>query len=226
MEVPANLAAAEMIGHLGYLLTLCAYLVRDILMLRALIVVACATMAVYFAVAMAEVAWTPFVWQMLLLGVNVVWIMLLLQERRGIHFTEEEQELRETLFREFNAVEFMKLVRAGDWIDLEPDDLLTIRSQPVDRLYLVTSGEVEVEREPDKPPIRVRDGTMIGEMSFVSNNRATATVRAIQPTRCLAWKQEELAALLRRNPSMRGVVMWVIGSDLTRKLTAPAARLA
>lgn len=226
MDILANATWPELVGHVGYLLTLAAYLVRDILVLRTLIVVACVTMALYFSVAVNEIAWTPFLWQIALLGVNLVWIGLLIKERRGLHFSAEEQELHETLFREFNAVEFMKLVRAGRWLDLQPGDVLTRRGDRVDDLYLVTTGEVEVDRGEGYGRLRVRDGTMIGEMSFVSQQHATATVTAVQPTRCLVWKQADLSDLLRRNPSMRGLLMWVIGSDLTRKLTAPADRQA
>ena len=222
MEPNAALGGVELLGHLGYLLTLMAYVVRDILILRSLIVVACATMALYFAVAMATVAWTPFLWQILLLAVNLVWIVLLVRERRGVRLSEEERELHETLFRELNGLELMKLLRAGEWRDFEPGTVLTRRDAPGDRLYLISTGEVEVDRGSGTAPVRVRDGALIGEMSFLSREPVSATVTTIQPTRCMVWEQTDLQALLRRNPSLRGPLMSVIGSDLTRKLAAGA----
>ncbi len=216
----SGLGSLELLAHAGYLLTLIAYVVRDILVLRALIVVACATMALYFAVALEAVAWTPFAWQLLLLAVNAVWIVVLLNERRAIRFTEEERELHETLFREFTALEFMKLLRAGEWCDFAAGDELIARGAAVDRLYLISNGEVRIARGEGKGVRHVRDGGLLGEMSFLVDKPASATVTAVQPTRCLAWNQQDLRALLRRNPSMRSALMSVIGSDLTRKLAS------
>lgn len=221
MDYLGAIGPTEFVGHLAYVLTLVAYLVRDILILRTLLLAAGATMLVYFAVGMADIPWTPFFWQVVLLLVNLVWVVLLVRERQSVRFTEEERELHETLFREFSALEFMKLVRAGEWRSLTEGDELTHRGETVDRLYLVSNGEVEVDRGGDREPIRVRDGGLIGEMSFLNSTPATATVKASCPTRCLTWDQAELRSLLRRNPSMRGVLMSVIGSDLTHKLSSP-----
>lgn len=223
MDYLGAMGATQLVGHLAYALTLGAYLVRDILILRSLLLAAGVTMLAYFMVGMADVAWTPFFWQIVLLLVNLVWVVLLVRERQSVRFTEEERELHETLFREFSALEFMKLLRAGDWRSLAEGDDLTQRGEPVERLYLVSNGEVEVDRGSGREPIRVRDGGLIGEMSFLNASPATATVRATCPTRCLTWNQEELRSLLRRNPSMRGVLMSVIGSDLTHKLSSPGS---
>lgn len=221
MEYLSAMGSTELVGHLAYALTLAAYLVRDILVLRSLLLAAGVTMLTYFIVGMSHTAWTPLFWQVVLLSVNAVWVVLLVRERQSVRFTEEERELHETLFREFSALEFMKLLRAGEWRALTEGDELTHRGEPVARLYLVSNGEVEVDRGNGREPIRVRDGGLIGEMSFLNSSPATATVRATGPTRCLSWNQDELRSLLRRNPSMRGVLMSVIGSDLTHKLSSP-----
>lgn len=217
-----SLTFNEAVGHLGYLLTLFAYMVRDILWLRSLVVAACLAMAVYFSILLPEIAWTPFVWQVILLAVNLVWIVLLVRERQGVRFTEEERELHETLFRGFTALEFMKLLRAGEWVEVEEGELLANRGERLDRLYLVSNGAVNVQFESGETR-ELRDGAMIGEMSFLSGAPATATVVVTRPTRCLVWDQGQLDRLLHRNPSMRGAVMSVIGSDLSQKLATPAA---
>lgn len=68
-----------------------------------------------------------------------------------------------------------------------------------------------------------RDGTMIGEMSYIRGGAATATVRAARPTRYLAWPKEELRKMLQRNPTMDVAMNSVFTIDLTKKLDgAPA----
>mgnify|MGYP001331160660 CR=1 FL=1 len=59
----------------------------------------------------------------------------------------------------------------------------------------------------------VRD-EIVGEMSFLGGQAATATVRAVTPTRYIAWLQPALRGLLARNPAMRSV----FSAELTHKL--------
>ena len=64
----------------------------------------------------------------------------------------------------------------------------------------------------------LKDGSFIGEMSFITGGDATATVRAVEPTRYLSWSKDDLRKLLNRNPSMRFALQTVLSTDLTRKL--------
>jgi CRP-like cAMP-binding protein len=66
------------------------------------------------------------------------------------------------------------------------------------------------------------DGNFIGEVSFISGGAATATVRATEPTRYIAWKKKEIDALLKRNPSMRMAMQAMLSSDLSKKLSRRA----
>lgn len=71
---------------------------------------------------------------------------------------------------------------------------------------------------------QLKDGSFIGQMSFITGGSATATVRALEPTRYLAWSKKNLRSLLKRNPSMKSAMQTVLSTDLTRKLmrrTAP-----
>ncbi|PIO48182.1 MAG: hypothetical protein CMR00_06165 [[Chlorobium] sp. 445] len=64
----------------------------------------------------------------------------------------------------------------------------------------------------------LKDGAFVGEMSFLTGNLPTATVRATKETRCLAWSKEQLRKLLNRNPSMWATLQGVLSTDLTKKL--------
>ena len=80
----------------------------------------------------------------------------------------------------------------------------------IDVKVTVEKGGVEVTR--------TRDGTMIGEMSYIQGGNATATVRATRPTRCLVWPADELRHLLKRNPTMDIAMSSVFSLDLAKKL--------
>ena len=64
-----------------------------------------------------------------------------------------------------------------------------------------------------------RDGTLVGEMSFIQGGPATATVRVSRPTRYLSWERKALRKMLLRNPTIDMAMRTVFSADLARKLS-------
>jgi hypothetical protein len=156
-------------------------------------------------------------WNIVFILINVAHIVILLQERREVEFSGEEQELYQTLFPGFSPVEFMKLMRLAHWTSGEAGAVLTQQGEPVTHLVLLYNGEAEVEIDGESVA-RLRDGAFIGEMSLVTKNPATATVRLCASTRYLRWSKDDLQALLERNPHMSHAMQSVVAADLTKKL--------
>jgi CRP-like cAMP-binding protein len=69
-----------------------------------------------------------------------------------------------------------------------------------------------------KEVAKLKDGNFIGEVTFITGGQATATVRALMPTRYIAWPKEAVTKLLNRNPSMRFAMQAMLSTDLTKKL--------
>jgi hypothetical protein len=207
----------EFAAHLASILTAIAYLVKDILWLRILTVVACVAGIIFNYFVPATPLWVVIYWNLLFMAINIVQIVIILKERREVSFSEEERELYETLFKNFAPFEFMKLLRVGNWMEAKKDQLLAVEEQRLDRVMLIYNGLVNVESN-GQPLAQLKDGSFIGEISFLTGGVATATVRAIEPTRYLSWAKPELSKLLNRNPSMRFAMQTVISTDLTKKL--------
>jgi CRP-like cAMP-binding protein len=89
-------------------------------------------------------------------------------------------------------------------------------------LKLIYNGEVVVEQDGNEV-VHSRDGTLVGEMSFIQGGNATATVRALRPTRYVSWPKEEIRKLLKRNPTMDLAMQTVFSVDLMHKLTGGSA---
>ena len=64
----------------------------------------------------------------------------------------------------------------------------------------------------------IRDGAMIGEISFIKGGEAIATVLATNVCRVIQWSSAELQSILMRNPSMDIGMKHVFSMDWTRKL--------
>lgn len=206
-----------LLGNLAFALIALSYLVRDIFWLRSISIVSSLASIVYSYAALSEPLWINIIWNVVFIGVNVTWIVVIVKERRSVSFSEEEKELYNTLFGTFSPVEFMKLLRIGEWKTCTPGEVLIVEQQPAPHMMLIYNGEVEVTLK-DKKIATLKDGAFVGEMSFLTGNLPTATVRATKETRCLAWSKEQLRKLLNRNPSMWATLQGVLSTDLTKKL--------
>ena len=131
--------------HLASILTLAAYLVRDILWLRVLTVVACVAGIVFNYYVPATPLWPVIYWNLVFIAVNAVQIVIIMKERSGVHFTDEERELYETVFKNFAPFEFMKLLRLGKWLEAREGQLLTVEAKPLDNVMLIYKGLASVE---------------------------------------------------------------------------------
>jgi len=207
----------EFAGHFASVLTMAAYIVKDILWLRFLTIFACIAGISFNYFVPATPLWTVIYWNILFMLINGVQIALIIKERQGVEFSEEEKELYETLFKSFAPFEFMKLLRLGRWVDAKKGQILAVEQKPLDSVMLIYNGLVSVEAR-EQVLAELKDGSFIGEMSFIRGGEATATVRVIEPTRYLSWAKADLRNLLHRNPSMKSAMQSVFSTDLTNKL--------
>jgi hypothetical protein len=204
-------------GHLASILTMAAYLLKDILWLRLLSILSCVAGIAFNYFVPATPFWSVIIWNLLFVAINIAQIAILIKERTGIHFTEEEKELHDTLFKNFAPFEFMKLMRIANWLEAKQGEVLAVEKQSLSAVMLIYNGLVGVETN-GKEVVRLRDGNFIGEVSFITGGAASATVRALQPTRYIAWPKDAISKLLNRNPSMRIAMQSMLSTDLSKKL--------
>lgn len=204
-------------AHVASILTMLAYLVKDILWLRFLTIFACIAGICFNYFVPASPLWAVIYWNVVFIAINAVQIGIIVKERSGVHFTPEEKELYETLFKSFAPFEFMKLLRIGRWCKADKGQVLAIESEPLENVMLIYNGLVSVESR-GRNIAQLKDGSFIGEISFISGGTATANVKAIEPTRYLSWPKRDINSLLNRNPSMRFAMQSVLSTDLSKKL--------
>lgn len=212
---------AHIATHLASILIMLAYLLKDILWLRLLTILSCLATITFAYLVTGGPYWTIISWNLLFTAINIVQIAIIIKERAGVKFTEVEKELHETLFKNFAPFEFMKLMRIGKWLEAKKGEVLAVEQKSLDKVMLIYNGLVGVESK-GQSVAQLKDGSFIGEISFITGGEATATVRALEPTRYLSWPKEEIRKLLNRNPSMKFAMQAVFSTDLTRKLTRRA----
>ncbi len=212
-----NVLIGHVSGHLASGLTMAAYLLKDILWLRLLTILSCFAGIAFNFIVPTTPLWTVIYWNILFAVINIVQVAIIIKQRSSVHFTDEEKELHDTLFKNFAPFEFMKLMRVGKWLEAKKGEILATEQKPIDSVMLIYNGLVGVESQ-GKEVAKLKDGNFIGEVSFITGGAATATVRALQPTRYVAWPKEAIKQLLNRNPSMKFAMQAMLSTDLSKKL--------
>ena len=210
------------IGHFAFFLTAVSFLLKDIILLRTTAVVSSLVGIGYNYFSLAGPNWLPIFWLSIFAIINAFRIIGIVREKLSINFSEEEKELFETVFSNFNAVEYAKLFRTAQWKNLPAGSAIATEDEEIDGVYMLYNGEVSVKKG-GKEIGKSRDGALVGEMSFIKgdNTPASATVVATKPCRCVFWPKEDLKALLRRNPAIDVSLNHVFSVDLAKKLGTP-----
>ena len=104
------------------------------------------------------------------------------QSRWGVTFTPDEQEMYATVFQEFSPVELIKLLRIGQWREVDADQTLIEEGQKVDQIVFIFNGQAEVLSNGQRINY-LKDGAFIGEMELTKDRPAVATVKTISSTR-------------------------------------------
>jgi hypothetical protein len=127
-------------GHLASLLTMAAYLLKAILWLRLLTILSCFAGIAFSYFVLPTPLWQMIGWNLVFAVINVVQVAIIIKQRSGVRFTEEEKELRDTLFKNFAPFEYMKLMRVGKWLEAKQGQILATEKKPLDSVMLIYNG--------------------------------------------------------------------------------------
>ena len=213
------LSFLHIVGNLSFGLTALSFLMRDILLLRIFATISCLLGVAYNYFIPVGPLWLVIFWLSLFASINLVRIVMLIFENRGIKFSEEEQELYDTVFKNFAPIEFLKLLRVAEWRMSGEGEYLAFENQALDSLKLIYNGDAVVEKN-GREIARLHDGRFVGELSYLQGtDNATAAVRTVRNTRYLSWQKEELRKLLKRNPTMNVAMNTLFQHDIIEKLS-------
>ncbi|MFC2043068.1 cyclic nucleotide-binding domain-containing protein [Chloroflexota bacterium] len=212
----------DLIGHLSFIAIAASFFMRDILWLRIVSIVGSIFAILFNYFVAGGPIWLVIGWSIVFITINVFNIFILFNERRSVSFTPEEQEMYETVFKGFSPVEFMKLLRIGQWREVDEEQILIMEGQKVYEILFIYNGQAEVYSK-GKILNYLKDGAFIGEMEYIEDKPAGATVKTTSLTRIIAWPTVEIKQLSLRNPSMRTTLQTIFSVDLMQKLQRQAS---
>jgi len=201
--------------HLGAILYLVCFLFRNQILLRCFAIIGdCAYIAYYYGVSTVPL-WDAMFYASMNIAINFVMIALLLRDRREGDFSVEDLHL----YRRFSPLspgEFRRLMKLGNFEQTDYDRKLTTEGQPLEHLYYILEGEIDIKKSGRK--IKPESGIFIGEVAFLSQKPATATVTIRKGTRIVVWSSAALKSALAKDEALGHGFQSLLNADLVSKV--------
>jgi Popeye protein conserved region len=201
--------------HVAAVFTLLCFLFRDQVKLRIFAAIGDLLLSVYYYLAFPVPLWNPMVWSLLNVIINTVMILLILRDGREGQMTDDEL----SLFRNLDTLtpgQFRKLAKAGTWHRADETTTLTREGENLTVLHYVLSGVVSVTKA--NRNLNVSAGLFIGELAFLRQRPATATVLVAEAAHYISWHHSELEKLFSRDDGLRTAMHLLLGRDVAEKM--------
>ena len=201
--------------HFASLIGVAALAFRNQLQLRSVLLVSIAANIVDHMFIRDGANLNSLFWDVIALGTNVYVLIGLVLDRTHIGLTDEEEVLFEA-WGSLTPGEFRNLLRLGRWRTATEPETLTHEGVVPDRLFYVLKGDLHLLK--GARDITLSAPAFIGEVAFVKERPASATVRALAGTRYLEWSTSGLRAYFGKRQAMRVAVMRLLSADMAMKV--------
>ncbi len=115
------------------------------------------------------------------------------------------------LLKDVELDPFLDLLQEGELRTLEEGEVLMEDRESNRTLYLILSGRLTIQLQPELNPIAVLGpGDVVGELSFIDGQLTTAFAVAGVPTRVLALNEQIMTSLLDTSPDIARNLLFVL----------------
>ena len=201
--------------HAAALLQVFGFINRKQLMLRGLTLTGSLVYVAYYYLYPAEPLWGAIFWSVVLAGANGVGILRVVLERRARHPSMQHDSFL-NIMKVLSPGEFRRLMQMAEWRVANQTTRLTCEGERAPSLYFITQGEVEIGR--NGKTVKLGPGAFVGEISFLTNDAATADVFAPRGTEYIEWPHATLRKAIDRTPALGLSMERLFNQELARKL--------
>ncbi len=212
MEFDFNTA---LLIHVGALFYIVAFLIRDELKLRLLVLAGSAFYLLYYYVFPESPLWDAILTTIVLALANLTILFRIVMERSMLALSDEEKQLF-AAFEGFTPGQFRQLLKIARWRTVESATELTTENQPLSNLYYIFEGAVHAKK--GKHAFTLGPGNFVGEIAFVLTGPPTADVTAPPETRYVEWDSAAIRQLMEKSATFENAMMALLSRDLADKL--------
>lgn len=203
------------IVHVGALLFLVGFTFRNQIYLRTFAIVGDSCYTIYYFVATDKPLWNAMFWSTMGMAINLFMIALILRDTRISPLNDDELNLFRNL-RGLSPGQFRKLMQIGKWTRATERDCLTEEGKELDKLHYVLDGKVEINKSGRQ--ILAEPAVFIGELAFLRQKPATATVHVQPQALYVTWSHFELNKALNKSDELRNALAMLLNNDLAEKV--------
>lgn len=218
----SSVSLGDLIGQLPFLLIIVALFRRQLQPLRALVCVA-ALIGLLHALAYSHDAVTA-VWWGLLLASCLLLLARRVYESNRTHFTPDEEAMLTGLLSGLSRPRARHLLDQGFWLSGREGDVLTREEEAVSHLFYLASGEAKVMSR-GRHVGTCRAGDVIGEVTVLTGDQASATVILAGPARFWCAPATVLRPYLSAHDDVRRALEQGFTTSLRSKLRASNERI-
>ena len=214
---------AGLVYQLTFALLVAAILATRVDRLRVLVAVAA---LIGFAHALAfsgDVV--AAVWWAILLGAALLVLGRRAAENAKVRFTDEEEEMLRGVFSALPRSRARHLLDQGFWLSGKEGDVLTREEEAVTHLYYLAAGEARVMSHGRRVGA-CRTGDLIGEVTVLSGDQASATVILTGPARFWCAPASALKPYIQAHDDVRRALEQGFTLSLKNKLRQSNERIA
>ncbi len=206
----------DLTGTLSYAVIALSYFMTRIFWLRVSAVIGLFLEIAYFRLTGADLK-VGIGWDLVFIAINLYQLFWLVRERASLRLPPKEAPLLREALAGLDDSQIAKLLKAADWMDAQPGDLLTKQDAAVDALYFLCSGRASVVVNGSFVTY-LEKGAFVGEIAYLTNNLATATVVIDEPSRILAFSKARMAKVTATDSQVSNIIYQLLGRDLAVKM--------
>lgn len=210
-----DLWSAGLFVHAALICYVLGFLIRDEVGLRVLIIIGSVFYILYYMYAPNTPLWDAIFASAVICLVNVGMVTVILRERSTIGMDRETLALYDA-FSTLNPGQFRRIMRLAEWHTADQPLTLTRQGEAPIHLYYLFQGTPTLIR--DGREVEVAGRKFIGEVSFLLEGPASATIRVPPGARYVAWDRSALFSLMERRPGISNALRALFNMDLARKL--------
>lgn len=166
--------------------------------------------------AMIQVFWIT----LSVIGLSRLWML-----NRRISFTDEEKRFLQTMLPGLSDISAHRLLQAGHWHNANSGDVIAREGTPVEAVSYIDRGSASVSLNGTEFT-RLGKGDLVGEMTWNSDDMASATVTLTEQSELFTIPAASLRALCNADPELAEAVHRMVAHDTVRKLKSANVTMA
>jgi CRP-like cAMP-binding protein len=212
----SSLSIFTLLFHVSNLMAFLAFLLRDQLQLRLLMAVSFFLQGMYYFAVPGGPLFDPLFWKIVSFAANLGMIILVFGGKLDFGVPQDLRGLFDKI-KVLSPGQFRQLISRSRRV-LGTGAAILVDGERPTHLYFLLKGEAQIIKRGQSTSLP--SGIFLGEIAFLNDTAASATVVLPPGSECVVWDSKELKQLLRKDNAINIAMRGVFNSDLAQKLAA------